>query len=232
MRYLELVVGLIFTIVGLVLTGVAVVTGLHASGAFADEVQTTGTIVELTERTSRDRDGHRTVMVRPTVEYQVEGATYTLRSTTGRSVGSWEVGDEVEVAYHRDDPSRARLAGAIGYLVTWITGPMALVFLAIGVPFLVIGARRLRRDRRLRRIGVPAVGQVAGIEINHRRTSNGRKQRVARIVWWHPTSGTEQTTEDRYYDDRWTEGDRVHVIYDPEDPALAMVAGPAVGGAP
>lgn len=84
-------------------------------------VKTTGTIVSLREDTSDDSSVYF-----PTVEYSVDGKTYTGELDTGS--GSYKVGKTITVLYDPDDPSVVHDGGGVGvYLMAVSLAILAVV---------------------------------------------------------------------------------------------------------
>lgn len=107
---------------------------LHKNG-----VPVKGTVVELTETHSTERDDNgrtrNTTSIYPVVEFTpADGRVRRFRGSTGSSSPDYAVGQSVNVIYHREDPDQAQLADFSQF---WL-GPIAisvfgLFFLAGGV---------------------------------------------------------------------------------------------------
>ncbi len=84
-------------------------------------VKTTGTIVSLREETSDDSSVYF-----PTVEYSVDGKTYTSELDTGS--GSYQIGKTITVLYDPNDPSVVHDGGGVGiYLMVVGAAILAVV---------------------------------------------------------------------------------------------------------
>jgi hypothetical protein len=107
---------------------------LHRNG-----VPVKGTVVELTETHSTERDDsgrtRDTTSIYPLVEFTpADGRPRRFRGSTGSSSPDYAVGQSVDVLYHREDPDNAQLADFSQF---WL-GPVAIMvfglfFLAGGV---------------------------------------------------------------------------------------------------
>ena len=101
-------------------------------------VKTTGTIVSLREDDSDDGG-----IYFPTVEYTVDGKTYTGELTTGK--GSYKVGKTMTVLYDPDDPGVVHDGGGVGiYLL--VVGGLILAVVAWSTVQTKRGLKRLEEQ--------------------------------------------------------------------------------------
>ncbi len=119
-----------FTLIGVLLGIVTVI--LYSRGKRKRETceSCEGTIVDLiVKRYGKER------RISAVVTYQVEGTEYKF--VPSYSSTSMRVGQKVEVLYDAQDPSRAELkAGTL--FVPMVTGFLSVVFLAIGIVFMML----------------------------------------------------------------------------------------------
>ena len=104
-------------------------------------VKTTGTIVSLREDDSDDGG-----IYFPTVEYTVDGKTYTGELTTGK--GSYKVGKTMTVLYDPDDPGVVHDGGGVGiYLL--VVGGLILAVVAWSTVQTKRGLKRLEEQHEM-----------------------------------------------------------------------------------
>ncbi len=126
-------------------------TFFHSQGF----VKTTGTIVSLREDSSDDSSVYF-----PTVEYTVDGKTYTGELDTGS--GSYKVGKTITVLYDPNDPEVVHGGGGIGiYLIV-----VSIVILAVVIWSTVQKKRGLEqlKEQRATQGGADIAPSVAGEE--------------------------------------------------------------------
>ena len=125
-----------------ILAAIALVAGVyltffHSRGF----VKTTGTIVSLREDDSDDGG-----IYFPTVEYTVDGKTYTGELTTGK--GSYKVGKTMTVLYDPDDPGVVHDGGGVGiYLL--VVGGLILAVVAWSTVQTKRGLKRLEEQHEM-----------------------------------------------------------------------------------
>lgn len=125
--FLGVVIGLVFVVAGLVV----------APDRPADEVSTTGTVVDVSA--SRTSDGDRTYS--PVIEYTDADGTSRTFTQSMSSSSRPTVGDTVQVGYSAARPDQARrLDGIAAHVHWWIIGVGAVVALAALWSFLVKAA--------------------------------------------------------------------------------------------
>jgi hypothetical protein len=145
-----LIVGAVFTAVGLVLGAVCILIVALDNNFRETAVRTTGTIVsyETRQSTSRDDDRgtRRSETYAPVVKFTTKDGR-TIEFTSSVSSSSKPVpGRQVDVLYHPDDPQHAKVDDAAGRLLApLITGGLGGIFLPLGLLFLGLHWRGRRR---------------------------------------------------------------------------------------
>lgn len=221
------IVGGVFGLVGAVLliVGGAIAYSTVSFLGAADRVD--GKVVDLTERMSSHRTGSGTVRTStlwyPTVEYSVDGQTYSFQSDTGSDPPAYEVGETAEVAYDPDNPHDARLASfGNAFLAPLIVGGLGIVFTPIGVVLFVKGRRILARRAWLRENGREIWAEVEHIGRAFNVRVNGRHPYVVHATWQDEQTGRTHTATSDYL--RRDPGPgmqgrtHVRVLFDPADP--------------
>lgn len=105
----------------------------------------------------------------------------------------------------------------------------SLAALVVGGGFVVVGTAVFRRMRGLEAVrgrAVPVSATVVGLRTETRRNSDGDTRRVV-VPTVRYTDRLEQVHEvdlDLLGASRLSQGDRVDVVYDPENPAFALAA--------
>ncbi|MEQ7128677.1 DUF3592 domain-containing protein [Actinopolymorpha sp. B11F2] len=216
--------GGIFGLVGSILLVVTVWVVVSTVSFLSSAERLDGKVVELTEQTSSSSgsNGSGTAWY-PTVEFTVDGETYSFQSSQGSNPPAYEVGDTVEVAYDPDDPNDARLASVgAAYFVPLITGGLGIVFTPIGVTLFVKGRRILAQRAWLRRNGREIWAEIAHIGLEFNIRVNGRHPYVVHATWHDDQSGRTYTATSDYVRRDPGPGLRgqthVRVLYDPADP--------------
>jgi hypothetical protein len=111
---------------------------------------------------------------------------------------------------------------------------MPLAFVAVGVLIAALGVRGLRADARFRRSGQAAEAEITGMRHEWRGTPGDRSRisfAVLRFVL--PDGRTVETQAD--FAMSWPPrhvGDRVTILYDPDNPARARISRGLTGAAP
>ena len=104
-------------------------------------------------------------------------------------------------------------------LFLYIFGGIGLLFLIIGLPFLVFGIRKRNTKARLLETGVQAVGIIKSIEKNLQVTVNGRHPYKAECQVTDPVTGEIYlySSESFMKNIDYLVGGQVTVYYDPDD---------------
>jgi Protein of unknown function (DUF3592) len=131
----ERLVFLLFPATGLGLLAGGLIAWLRTRRFVSESFRTRGTVVGLAER--RGSKGGTTYS--PVVVFQTrEGATREFTDPVASRPAGYSVGDQVEVLYHWQDQSRARLASPFRlYFVPGLLGFIGLVFTAVGCVIVV-----------------------------------------------------------------------------------------------
>lgn len=126
----ERLVFLIFPAVGLVLLVIGLFVWLRTRRFVAESFRVSGTVVGLSAR--RGHKGGTTYS--PVVEFATrEGAVRQFTDPISSRPAGYSVGQQVEVLYHYQDHSRARLASTFRlYFVPALLSFMGLIFAGVG----------------------------------------------------------------------------------------------------
>lgn len=225
---IPLLVGGIFTLVGAGFLLVAIIIAANSMSFLAGAERTDGIVVDLTERTStnRDSDGHRRRRTTwyPTVEFTTtDGETVSFDESTGSNPPASDVGDEVPVAYDPDHPSDARVAtfGSL-YLLPLIFGGVGVVFTPIGAVLLIVGIRKRSSQARLLRDGTEVWAEISHVGVVRNIRLNRRHPYVVHAAWRDPSTGrTHRARSDYLIHDPGPQllgRTRVRVLYNPDNP--------------
>ena len=126
-------IGIVFAVVGVVLLAIGVKIYLSTKKFLATAVGAQGTVIEMVERTRRDREGDVSTMWAPKVRFEVAGKPIEFESSVGASPPRYKEGQTIDVKYDPQDPNNAKVASGSSY---W-TGPIILG--GLGVIFTIVG---------------------------------------------------------------------------------------------
>lgn len=126
-------IGIVFAVVGVVLLAIGVKIYLSTKKFLATAVGAQGTVIEMVERTRRDREGDVSTMWAPKVRFEVAGKPIEFESSIGASPPRYKEGQTIDVKYDPQDPNNAKVASGSSY---W-TGPIILG--GLGVIFTIVG---------------------------------------------------------------------------------------------
>lgn len=215
--------GLIWAVVGTPFLVIGLVVWSQDQHALRGGIATTATIIQKDhDADASDRDGY---FLR--FRY-VDAAGEEHEVEEGVPRPAWlryRPGQRVAIEYLENQPAKSRLAENVGHdagVIKWVFTLLGLAFAGLGWGLLVgswVGAGR--RTRLLCR-GVPALGQVTGVERRLNIEINGR----------HPAYLTFQFTDSqgrvrsgessllpRAIENRWQPGDPILVLYEDDNPA-------------
>jgi Protein of unknown function (DUF3592) len=220
-------VGGIFGLVGIVLLVVAAAIAYSTVSFLAAAERVDGEVVDMTERTSTSTSSSGGTSTStswyPTVEFGVDGETYSFQSNTGSNPPAYDVGDTAEVAYDPNDPNDARLASfGWAFLAPLIVGGLGIVFTPLGVFLFVKGRRLLAQLAWLRENGREIWAEVEHIGREFNVRINGRHPFVVHASWRDEQTGRTHTATSDYL--RHDPGPKlqgqtkVRVLFDPADP--------------
>lgn len=181
----------VFLLIGLGMLAGSVVSYQSTQDFIARSATTTGTVVELERRVSRDSDGNRSTVYHPVVRYSVNGGReYRFRSNTGSNPAAYRRGEEVEVLYQPSNPGDAKING---FFALWggsvIMGVLGLAFTGLPTATFVFGIRRRRMTERLKASGKPVLAMITGVARNRGLKVNGRSPFRISAQWENPASG-------------------------------------------
>lgn len=163
----------LFLGIGVVLLVAAAVTSVLELRFLARAERAPGTVIDV----SRHTDSEGTVTFRPVVRFTIEtGETIEFVSSSGSSVASKSVGDQVEVLYDPDDPKDAELSD---FFSVWgfpvILGGLGVVFTAVSAFAIRITRRPSKADAAwLRAHGVRVQGRSPRSVLDGKLTVQGR----------------------------------------------------------
>jgi hypothetical protein len=225
------ILGGVFGLVGVVLLCVAVVLAVTTRNFLASAARAEGTVIDLRRHTSLDSSGDRMrerTVWSPVVEFTTaDGRRLSFEDHGGSNPPAYEVGDRVQVAYDRDDPSHALLATPTAYLASWIVGGVGLVFTAFGALLFVVWWRTARRRSWLRRHGQAVWVEDTRVDRKVNVRINGRHPFVVRATWQDPRTGQTHTATSEYLRQdpgpRLAAQPRVRVLFDPDHPGRSLV---------
>jgi hypothetical protein len=209
--------GLIWAVVG---TAFLIVGGsvlVAADTTRATDVE--GVVVE--KGRDEDHDGVARHWLRYTWRDAEGGEHAGLIETDEDAWSTRQPGDAVSIERSTADPSRATLAGEPPPL--WLFASIGLVFAGVGWALVIAAFRASRRRAHLIANGVATDGTVERVEIASNVRINGRNPRYL-LFEFHDEVGERRSGRSpllpRALEERWRDGDRIRVVYDPLDRAL------------
>jgi hypothetical protein len=136
-------------LLGVGLVAFAVWRYVDTTRFLADAERTTGTVVEVVERTQTREDDqgnvHTSRLWHPIVSFTADGQTVEFESDQGSRSPAYDVGDSVTVAYDPERPSGARIVNDRLQRDPLMFGAIGAAFLAGGGIARVVGWTRRRR---------------------------------------------------------------------------------------
>jgi hypothetical protein len=122
-----------FNLMAVVMAAAAIFIGWRSFDLTVNGGRTEGVVIELV--------GSDTYS--PIFEYEVDGRTYSFESMNSSSPPAFDVGEEVEIFYDKDDPSRAEVNKFLDlWLVPLMLGPASLI---LGLVINIVYFYKLRR---------------------------------------------------------------------------------------
>lgn len=215
----------IFLLLGLGMLAGGVYSFQSSQRFVAAAEMTTGSVVDLERRESRDSDGNRSITYYPVVRYRLpNGGDHQFRSSTGSNPPSYRQGEEVEVLYLPDDPYQARING---FFSLWglpvILSGMGLVFAGLPGALLFFSLRRRRIVEQVKASGKPVLATITGAERNTSLKVNGRSPFRISAQWESPTTGKLHVfhSDNLWFDpgEHLPEDKSVTVFIDANDPS-------------
>jgi type II secretory pathway pseudopilin PulG len=133
-------IGIVFAIVGVVMLVIAVVVFSRTRRFLATALSAQGTVIEMIQRTRRDREGRTSTVWAPRVQFSVSGQTIEFESKVGSSPPRYKEGQAIDVKYDPQDPNNARVAAASSmWLVPALVGGIGVIFLIVGLGMAIAG---------------------------------------------------------------------------------------------
>jgi uncharacterized protein DUF3592 len=222
------IIGGISGFVGLLMLGLGLAFTISTASFQASAERTDGTVVALTERTSTSSDGGSSTAWYPTVQYTVDGRSYSFESSTGTKPPAYAEGDSVPVAYDPADPAVAQIASLwSAYLLPVIFGGLGIVITPFAAVCLVKARRALELRKWLLQRGREVWAEIADVGVEFSVEINGRHPYVVHATWHDARTGRTHTATSDYL--RADPGPgllgrtHVRVLYDPADPDRNMV---------
>lgn len=175
------IVGVVFSIVGLVSLAVAawLALGLYSDRATHEHVA--GTVV------ANERSCRKGCSYRPVVEFEFRGGRYAITGTVGNSTPVFEVGETVEVLVPPAQPVEARIDHwtESGFGILFGLGFFA-IFGGIGLPMLVLWLRRRGARQWARQSGFLVLTRFVDVVHDTRVRVNGRSPYRIVSQWQNP----------------------------------------------
>lgn len=158
----SILVGIVFSIVGLGALALAVRLGMDTRSFIAGAAKADGTVIDLVASGS----GDSSPTYRPTVRFTAaDGKEITFTSSTGSSPPSHREGDTVRVLYEPGLPQHAEIDSFFDlWLAPLIAGIFGVVFPLVGLAVLAFPLRGAILRRRLIANGQRVAAEVQGIE--------------------------------------------------------------------
>ncbi len=135
--------GMVFAVLGIFILCISVSVHMREKSFMEKALQTTAVITDIVTKTRHTSDG-KEIDHYVYVEYEVDGTEYEQRLNHYSS--SMRIGDTVEINYAPDNPASILSAPGVQLLVVL---PVALIFTAVGVCFIVAEIKRAVKVNRL-----------------------------------------------------------------------------------
>lgn len=148
-------VGIIFVIVGVVFAAVTFGLVYSSSQFYSNAVRTEGTISRISSREIY-------------VSYEADGEE--LVSPLGFYTNTMRVGDPITIYYAADDPARIQTKSS--GLLALIFGIVGMIMLGTGTALLIYRFRKKAQGQRLRETGMRLDGEIIGVAVDSRISSN------------------------------------------------------------
>lgn len=170
------IIGGIFAMIGVAaLVGMAF--AIVGTNSFIKQSSvTSGEIIDIVTRTSKDSDGNTTRSHYPVVRFNdATGNAVEFESSTSTSSRTG-IGEHVQVRYIPDNPSKARISSS--FLDMWgvslMLGIFGVVFAGLGVPFFWLGIREELSEKNAQSYTREISADVKEIFHNTSISMNGR----------------------------------------------------------
>lgn len=212
------IISWVFTLVGvLLLLGAALLwNSTHRFMASASRLQ--GTVVELIEK--RDSDG---ATYSPVVRFIApDGREVTYTESFSGNPAPYDVGENVEVLYSRENPDEPRIKGFMSlWLVPAILGGLGSIFTLIGGGVLFARHTGQRKKNYLMAYGTAIQTDFQGVERNTSFEVNGRHPWRIASQFLDPATNKLRVfhSENLWFDpSRFVTAKQVTVLLDPKNP--------------
>ncbi len=219
-----LVIGVIFTLAGVVLGLIAAYLWQREAAFHRQAVRAVATVTGKEQRLeSTGKGGKRNVFI---LKYTFPDAAGRQHEGEARvSQDQWRranPGDPLDVEYAANNPGDNRAVGesAEGLWVIWLLLGIGALFGSLGIVFLGYALVQSGRRARLVREGTPALGTVDAVVKDDGAVKVKGNYRLA----YHFTDNEGNTWEGRGPSQpwslaaRWNPGETILVLYDPRDP--------------
>jgi hypothetical protein len=177
-------VGIIFSIIGLVSLAIGLVLGRGQLELRERGVRVPGVVVAV------DKNCRKGCSYRPVVEFTAEGSQYRITGEVGNSSPTHEVGERVDVLYPRGQPKEAQIDS---WLESWFGTTFGLGFFAIfggmGLPMLFLSLRRRSDAEWARQFGMTVQTSFTEVMRDTRVKVNGRSPYRVVTQWQNPRDG-------------------------------------------
>lgn len=217
-----LLFGAIFSAVGLPLLIIAGFLIFRDIAFFNKAVEARGTVIELEEKVSRDRDGTSRSYY-PRVSFiDNKGKEFTFTSNSGSNPPGFSEGEEVTVLYDPASPSKAKIDT---FFQTWgmsfFVAILGVIFSALGLSFLIYAIKKIRMKKWLKSNGQAISAEVKSIGLNTSVKINGQSPWQIIAQWQDASSDTVYIfkSEHIWFDPTdFIKDQTVKVLIDPKNP--------------
>ena len=206
--------GGIFAIFGAILLCFGIWTVIDSMNFRKGSEQVTGVISHIETYREHHLDNSHTEMHDVYVKYTVNGQEY--EQLLGYYEASMYAGKEIEIFYNPENP--AEIKGDDG-AVSIVLPLLGLVFLGIGLAFVISDKKKKKQMEMLMSKGNTAEGLITAVTVDYNTTINNRHPLKAEVTVTDPVTGEQfiYSSESVMDDIRHLEGRRVTVYYDPDD---------------
>ncbi len=212
--------------------GVLMIVGAIAIGVArmrfeAEALRADGEIIGLRESTSRDSDGNISTTYCPQFRFtDVRGRVFDVEASGCSKPAGYAIGERVPVLYRAAAPQRASLDGFTErWLASVVVGGIGLVFLIIGLAFVLPMLAARRRARELSASGRPVTARVVEVARFNGLKINGRSPWRIHAQWQDTATGMVHVvhSDNLRYDPTPYVGETIRVMIDPQRPSRHWV---------
>ena len=184
-------VSLVFNIflgIGLLLLIISLVICYSIKKFDAAAAKTSGTVVDMLERSRSSNSSSPTYT--PVVTYEDgNGVKHRYIPSFSSNPPGYHIGESVLVYYDPKNPGDAKIVGWQEYLGAIITGGLGLVFGLIGTGYYTVRKLKHTRNEQLKQSGQLVPAQFVAVDINNYVHVNNRRPFFIRCAWKDPLTG-------------------------------------------